>query len=326
MVKVTNDFGDRYSGKVGTSGVFASIWGIQYRRRYVIPANPNTPAQQRVRASFTNGVDKWHSFTPLQTQAYAPLASGLKMSGFNLFVSRWQKMTSVERSAYVAPIIGFKQISSGAPTTGESLSIAQNTKENTTANVPIVRDSLVYTKGSSGLDPVCFVDILRGKIQLIKAVTQAMTISYKVGGSQVTDEAVTSTGSIGDKFYLKHQGIDYKSVHVSVNAVEVDAIEVDLDAGKAYVTLSSTITTGASIGFSMFTPVLNANIKMVKANTKFNTLNVYSDANGNIPLAQTTEDGNRDITITEASHISIIESNVTPSIACADELIQMSSI
>ena len=35
MVKVTNDFGDRYSGKVGDSGVFASIWGIQYRRRFV---------------------------------------------------------------------------------------------------------------------------------------------------------------------------------------------------------------------------------------------------------------------------------------------------
>ena len=182
MVKVTNDFGDRYSGSVGQSGVFATIWGIQYRRRWVKPSNPNTPAQQRVRNSFTNAVDKWHSFNPLQTEAYSPLASGLKMSGYNLFISRWQKMTTVQRSAYVEPIVGFKQLSSGAKVNVPSKAIGTDAQEITEASAPIVRDSVAYTKAGGSLDPVLLIDILRGKVTVMKTISTATTISYVAGG------------------------------------------------------------------------------------------------------------------------------------------------
>jgi len=326
MVKVTNDFGDRYSGKVGESGVFATIYGIQYRRRYVKPSNPNTPAQQRVRTSFTNAVDKWHAFNALQAQAYTPMASGMKMSGYNLFISRWQNMTTAERSAYVDPIDCIKQIADGAISTGQSVNIAVDTPETVLSSEHVVRDSYTFTQGASGLDPYAFVDIIRGKVKVIKTISSACTISYTAGGLTVTDEAVTSSASAGDIIELDNWDIDYDSVVLKVGGTEVDAIEVDVNAGKFKVTKSTTITTGASIGYSKFTPLENANVKMEKVNTNFSTLNEYSDADGEIRFAQTTEDGNRDINYIEADHVTIIQGNVTPSNACADECIEMTAL
>ncbi|GAI00952.1 unnamed protein product [marine sediment metagenome] len=54
MVKIINIFGDVYSGQAGKAGVFAKWKGRQYRRKYVIPANPKTTMQIAVRNSFTN--------------------------------------------------------------------------------------------------------------------------------------------------------------------------------------------------------------------------------------------------------------------------------
>jgi hypothetical protein len=326
MVKVTNDFGDRYSGKVGESGVFASIWGIQYRRRYVKPSNPNTPAQQKVRNSFTNGVDKWHAFNAIQAQAYTPMASGLKMSGYNLFLSRWQKMTTLEKSSYVAPIDCIKQISSGPANTGESVNIAEDTPETDTGGDYIVRGTPVFTKGGSSLDPTAFVDIKRGKIYFIKAAATPVTISYTSGGLTVVDEEVAASASQGDIVELKNFDIDYKSVALKVNGTEVDAIEVDVNAGKFFVTLSTTFTGGSSIEYSSYIPLPDANIKMQKVNTNFNTLNEYTNVFGEARFAQTTEDGNRDINYIEPDHLTIVQGNVTPANACADELIVMTPI
>jgi len=326
MVKVTNDFGDRYSGKVGDSGVFASIWGIQYRRRFVKPSNPNTPAQQRVRTSFTNGVDKWHTFNPLQAQAYTPMASGQKMSGYNLFLSRWQKMTSVQKAAYVEPIDCIKQIASGSATEDQTESVVQNQREYTLTSTHIVRDSVTFTKSTGSLDPYLLVDIIRGKVTVLKTISSACTISYTAGGLTVTDEAVTSSASAGEIIELDNWDIDYKSVVVKVGGTEEDAVEVDVNAGKLWVTKSTTFTAGGSFGYDKFTPLENANIKMVKTNTNFNTLNAYSDENGEVRFAQTTEDGNRDINITEPDHLAVILGNVTPTNACSDELIEMTSI
>lgn len=326
MVKVTNDFGDRYSGKVGESGVFASIWGIQYRRRYVKPSNPNTPAQQKIRNSFTNGVDKWHTFNAIQAQAYSPMATGLKMSGYNLFLSRWQKMTTEQKAAYVAPIACIKQVSDGPASEDESVNIAADTPETTTGGDHIVRDSYAFTKGASSLDPTAFVDIVRGKVVFIKAAASAVTISYEAGGLTVTDEAVVATASPGDIVELDNFDIDYKSVALKVGGSEVDAIEVDVNAGKFYVTMSTTFTTGSSITYDTFTPLMDANIKMEKVNTNFNTLNVYTNVHGEARFAQTTEDGNRDINYIEPDHLTIVQGNVTPANACKDELIEMTAL
>ncbi len=57
MVKIINIFGDQYSGQAGKAGVFAKWKGRQYRRAYVIPANPKTTMQMIIRGYFENAVD-----------------------------------------------------------------------------------------------------------------------------------------------------------------------------------------------------------------------------------------------------------------------------
>lgn len=251
------------------------------------------------------------------------MATGLKMSGYNLFLSRWQKMTPGEQASYVEPIACIKQISDGAITEDQSDNFTADTQELVTGGGTIVRDSPVFTKGSSSLDPTAFVDIIRGKITFIKAAASAVTISYTSGGLTVTDEAVAETADPGDVVELENWDIDYKSVVLKVGGSEVDAIEVDVNAGKFYVTKSTTFTSGASVTYDEFTPLMDANVKMEKVNTNFSTLNAYSDANGEIRFAQTTEDGNRDINYIEPDHLTIIQANVSIANACKDELIEM---
>jgi hypothetical protein len=114
MVKITNIFGDVYSGQAGKAGVFAKWKGRQYRRKYVIPANPKSIMQQIVRGWFTNAVDTWHLYTSLQRLAYSYLATGLVMSGFNLYVSRRQKAGDVTEKIPITPECGIKQVASEA--------------------------------------------------------------------------------------------------------------------------------------------------------------------------------------------------------------------
>ncbi|GAJ13427.1 unnamed protein product, partial [marine sediment metagenome] len=75
--------------QAGKAGVFAKWKGRQYRRAYVIPANPKTTMQKIIRGYFENAVDAWHTYTGLQRLVYSYLATGLVMSGFNLLVRRW---------------------------------------------------------------------------------------------------------------------------------------------------------------------------------------------------------------------------------------------
>ncbi len=99
MVKITNVFGDSYSGTVAKTGVYSKWHGIQYRRKHVIPHNPRTTKQTTVRMNFANAVSHWRTaFNSLDKLAYKFLASGKAMSGFNLFVERWQKNYSTTRT------------------------------------------------------------------------------------------------------------------------------------------------------------------------------------------------------------------------------------
>lgn len=74
-----------FSGKVGP--VVGGKWkDIDYMRAYVIPSNPNTPAQQAVRAKFAKLVLLAKIILPTILQTYwDPFYSN--MSGFNKFIS-----------------------------------------------------------------------------------------------------------------------------------------------------------------------------------------------------------------------------------------------
>jgi hypothetical protein len=74
-----------FSGKVGP--VVGGKWkDIDYMRSYVIPSNPNTPAQQTSRAKFAALVEIARAFLPGLLQPYwDPFYNS--MSGFNKFIS-----------------------------------------------------------------------------------------------------------------------------------------------------------------------------------------------------------------------------------------------
>lgn len=74
-------------GKAGN--VVASAWkGINYFREHVIPANPNTAAQQTQRACMTRGVAWWHDIEAQVQDECKRLVAGLPLSGFNGFIKR----------------------------------------------------------------------------------------------------------------------------------------------------------------------------------------------------------------------------------------------
>lgn len=73
-----------YTGKVG--GTIAAMWkGINYLKAYVIPANPNSVAQQAQRTKFKTVIALAQNLIPtLISTFWNPFAVG--MSGFNAFV------------------------------------------------------------------------------------------------------------------------------------------------------------------------------------------------------------------------------------------------
>ena len=93
MAKITAPFFSlTASGKLGESIVYANWKGIKYVRQYVVPANPQTSAQQAQRGRMTNAVADWHNIGLLQADvdAYKKWAqvAPSPMSGFNLFCSK----------------------------------------------------------------------------------------------------------------------------------------------------------------------------------------------------------------------------------------------
>lgn len=326
MVKVSNDFGDRYSGKVGDSGVFASWQGVQYRRRYAKPSNPNSPAQQTVRNSFKNGVAKWKTFNSAQQNAYGPLSAGQPLSGYNLFLRRWQQMTSAERASYVSPLVGFKQVGDGVATAGTTKNIVENQAEYTGLDAPIVIGSLEFTVGTGNLDPEVVVDIKRGRVDVLKNIAGAITIDYVSGGETITAESLGTNATAGDVIYLDNYPVTYKSSTVKVAGSAVQALEVDIVAGKVYVTGDATFTAGGSIDYETYTPVENAKLELLKVNTNFNTGRQYADADGIIEVSQTAEDGNKDITVSAVGYLDIVTANILPASACADEYIALTAL
>ena len=323
MVKVNNIFGDKYSGKVGEAGVFASWKGRQYRRSYVKPANPNTPAQQAVRGSFANAVDKWHDFNALQKQSYRPLTSGQVMSGFNLFVSRWQKMTPNERAVYVEPYTGFKQYGIGAKSVEKNVSIVGDQKEYAALDKPIVIGDTGFTVGTGNLEPVAIVDVRRGRIDILADINGLVTINYESGGETRSDEVLGNDLKEGDVKYTEKFPITYKSSTIEDDGDVVPAIEVDITGGKAYVTGDDTFTAGGTIKYRTYAPVQNVKYELFKAQTQFNTFRGYSDVNGLIQIAQTAEDSTRDGRIEHSEYNAVVKANISAEDSAKDEYIAL---
>lgn len=80
-------------GQIAKALVFLGWKGLKTVRGYVVPANPNTTAQQGQRGHMTTAVAAWHTaaFNTLDVAAWNVLASvqSMIMSGFNVFCKLW---------------------------------------------------------------------------------------------------------------------------------------------------------------------------------------------------------------------------------------------
>ena len=91
MAKVTGPlFSLSASGQIAKTLVFMKWKGIDDVRKYVIPANPNTAAQQAQRGHITSALSMWHvtDWIAADLTAWNLYATtlGKVMSGFNAFV------------------------------------------------------------------------------------------------------------------------------------------------------------------------------------------------------------------------------------------------
>lgn len=61
--------------------------GDRQMRAYVIPVDPQTPAQLARRAAFAAAVASWHAATPEQRETVRPLADRRRISLFNAWIA-----------------------------------------------------------------------------------------------------------------------------------------------------------------------------------------------------------------------------------------------
>ncbi len=355
MVKIVNIFGDVYSGQAGKAGVFAKWKGRQYRRKYVIPANPKTTMQQWIRNAFSAAVDKWHKYCSLQRLCFSYHASGLVMSGFNLLVSRWQKATAAAEELPLDPPKGIKQIGTDKLPKNET-NVVPTDHSFTLGFKPNVIGSLVYTLG--GTDPAqdAYVDVEMGDVRLPVAITKLdgakavgeaiaegdkLLITYTSGGRTITREILytvppTETeipvaATIDAALRTAYYPIDFGSVDIETEDVsetphiwtQLESLEIDNVLGKIYYDLTDPVSDLGYVDYDTYTAIESAKMEVTKVDTSFITWRKYSDANGFIPIAQTIEDETYDLVVSAGTYISVIRAAQTAVLATKHQLIQM---
>ncbi|MBA7604689.1 hypothetical protein ES703_11815 [subsurface metagenome] len=350
MVKITNIFGDQYSGQAGKAGVFAKWKGRQYRRAYVIPANPKTTMQQIVRGYFTNAIAAWHTYHSIQRLVYSYLATGLVMSGMNLLVRRWQLAATKLLTLPLDPAEGIKQIAS-AESQKDDEQVPSTANPASLVAKPVSIGSLVAgaTWGSNAQDAL--IDIEMGDIRLPLQIATAdgalgvgeaaadgdqLVVSYTSGGRTITREVLLTfdTGveefearvAIADALRTAYYPIDFKSAvfefyDLSLTTyTEIESEEIDNVNGKVYLDKPTLFDATDEHSYLSFTPVEGAKLETTKVDTSFITWRRYSDANGHIPIAQTIEDETYDYNLSAGLYVSVIRAAQSAVLATKHEL------
>lgn len=353
MVKVNNIFGDVYSGQAGKAGVFARWKGRQYRRKYVIPANPKTTMQMSIRGYFTNAIAAWHTYHSIQRLVYSYLATGLVMSGMNLLVSRWQKAATKSMTLPLAPKEGIKQIAS-AKSTNTDETVPGTDNPTTLTNSPVSIGSLVCGTTWASAVQDALVDIEMGDVRIPLTLSNVdgakgqeatiaegdkLLISYTSGGRTITREelyVVPSTEteipavvSIADALRTAYYPIDFKSVVVEIYDASAEAYfqleseEIDNINGKAYLDLTTAFNATDTHTYDSYTAIENAKLEVTKVDTSFITWRKYSDANGHIAIAQTIEDETYDWALSAGGYVSVIRAAQSAVLATKHECVVM---
>jgi hypothetical protein len=334
VVKIKNIFGDEYSGAAGKAGVFAKWKGRQYRRKYVIPANPDTTMQSTVRTHFTNAVAMWHTWSSLQKKALGYLASGLVMSGFNLMVKRYQLWKLKGGTQVLDPKYGIKQIGDGDATTVASEATFDNTPQKT-SHAPVVIGSFMPTALNGDLEVDCIVNADMGDTLIPLDITTVdghagigetvaagdqLVISYESGGRTITREVLMTTDTTKfaaitdtkDALRTAYWPVDLTSVKMEIydlsleTYTEIDSITILNSTGEVNANKTGGAHTGETCTYDYYTPIEDAKLEIVKADTSFITWRDYSDELGYIKVAQTVFDQDYDLDLSAATMDPII--------------------
>ncbi len=356
MVKIINIFGDQYSGQAGKAGVFAKWKGRQYRRAYVIPANPKTTMQQIIRGYFTNAIAAWHTYHSIQRLVYSYLATGLVMSGMNLLVRRWQLAATKLLTLPLDPMEGVKQIAS-ASSQNDDETVTATDNPTTLTNKPVSIGSLVAgtTWGSDVQDAL--VDIEFGDVRIPLAIANVdgakaaeavvadgdqIVISYTSGGRTITREVLLTYLTGTEEFEARatiavalrtaYYPIDFKSVVVecydssATTYFQLESEEIDNINGQAYLDLPTLFDATDQHSYLSFTPIEGAKLEVTKVDTSFITWRRYSDANGYIPIAQTLEDETYDWTLSAGLYVSVIRAAQSAVLATRHECVVLTAV
>ncbi len=355
MVKIINIFGDVYSGQAGKAGVFAKWKGRQYRRKYVIPANPKTTMQIAVRNSFTNAVTMWHVYGSLMRLCYSYLATGLVMSGFNLLVSRWQKAATTGLDLPLAPLKGIKQVGKD-PLAKNETNVVPTAHVFTLGFKPNTIGSLVYTKGATNPAMDAYLDVEMGDVRIPLELTHTdgakaagelldegdkLLISYTAGGRTITREVLYTIGAGQSTIPAKaaiiaalrtaYYTVDFGSVVIEIEDIspaehtftQLESLEIDNVLGKIYYDLTDASDADSEVDFETYTAIEDAKLEVTKVDTSFVTWRRYSDVNGHIPIAQTVEDETYDFVLSAGLYISVIRAAQSCLLTTKHEFIEL---
>jgi len=341
MVKIRNVFGDRYSGQQGQAGVYANWKGIQYRRSYVIPANPRTTKQQTIRGYFAAAVDEFHNWLTYAKQAYNYLAATLRMSGYNLWVSRYVASQAAGLPAPTRPRYGLKQFGTSKTTVTDEALPGTGKGPHTLDHKPIVVKSLKgYSPAGGNPAMGAYVDIDRGLVRIVTNITNKLVIAYTAGGRVVDYELLDSDGVTASEaspaqYEVTFWPIDLGSVKIydttATQAEDLDAadqiesMEIDLRNGKVYIDKTSPDAAG-TVDYEYYVGLGDVRMLVTKADTSFKTWLGYSDNDGFLFLAQTIEDENYDVTMEKGGYQTIIWANRACSKVTEDEFILMTAV
>jgi hypothetical protein len=88
-MKARNALGNEYSGTIGKSKTAVKRNGSNFERLWVMPYDPKTPKQMRMRKMFANAHDAWIALPQEKRNEYNERARNMKMTGYNLFVKEY---------------------------------------------------------------------------------------------------------------------------------------------------------------------------------------------------------------------------------------------
>ena len=135
------------SGQIAKSMVFSKWKGIDYARKYTIPANPNTTNQQTTRGCFKWVHDMYKYLDPAVVEAWVAYAQGKPMTGGNAFASK--NVTALRGQTDNLLLIAVPAVLGGPPP-------ATNTSSGGTAKVTVVGTAPTLPTGWSVVHAILF--------------------------------------------------------------------------------------------------------------------------------------------------------------------------